>query len=133
MLTDKMIDINPFVGKSYAKGNQFIGREEELKQLWNLIHYRVGGISVYGQQRIGKTSIARKIFAELKAQNKPSIWIDLGEKESSDALFTEMETEILKLCSEGSSIRKCLNDHTQTSAYLRFKVLLEIVPKTENR
>ncbi|MDR2169687.1 MAG: ATP-binding protein [Planctomycetaceae bacterium] len=133
---------NPFIGKSYASGEQFIGREKELQQLWDFINSKAGGISLYGQQRIGKTSIARKIFSKLKTQNKPVIWIDLGEKEFSASLFNEMSEEIFKLFPDNvQEIQHCLNencssfysDSANTTSYRKFKNLLDIIPKTRCR
>jgi len=123
---------NPFIGKHYASGNDFVGREDELNKLRQLIHSRAGGISIVGQQRIGKTSIAKKIFHELRDGDKPTIWLDLGCEESPDTFFDDLILEVRKLFYQKSQEYEQYLDMA-TNAYRKFNMLLALLPKNCGR
>lgn len=128
-----MNSINPFLKGGYAKNDDFIGRDAELHKLRTLINSGAGGISIVGQQRIGKTSVAKKIYTELRNEGKPVIWLDLGEKESPAALFNELTDEVLNLfSSQKNKVREYLDVDApvttdDSAAYRRFRSFLGLI------
>lgn len=72
------IPSNPYIVGNPVTGESFFGREELLQQAENT--FRTPGLPavvIYGQRRIGKTSILRELQRRLKASGSPVVYLDL--------------------------------------------------------
>jgi tetratricopeptide (TPR) repeat protein len=75
--TDNPYVIGPSVGNSPA----FVGREDVLQEVHQVLqNQHQGAIVLYGQRRIGKTSILRELEAQLAQAGYLPIFFDLQDK-----------------------------------------------------
>jgi replication-associated recombination protein RarA len=75
--------INPYIaGDPVGETHAFIGRTDILNELFNMLnHPKHNAIVLYGQRRIGKTSVLQYLQAELIAKgNYCPIYFDLQDK-----------------------------------------------------
>ena len=73
---------NPYViGNSVGNSAAFVGREDLLQDVRNVLqHSQQNAIVLYGQRRIGKTSILRELEDKLKDEGYLPIFFDLQDK-----------------------------------------------------
>lgn len=74
--------LNPYIiGNSVGNSAAFVGREDLLQDVRNVLqHSQQNAIVLYGQRRIGKTSILRELEAKLKNEGYLPIFFDLQDK-----------------------------------------------------
>lgn len=73
------VTVNPYViGNAVGNSSAFVGREDLLQDVRNILqHSQENAIVLYGQRRIGKTSILRELEAKLKDEGYLPIFFDL--------------------------------------------------------
>ena len=74
--------LNPYViGNAVGNSSVFVGREDVLQAVRNVLqHQHQGAIVLYGQRRIGKTSILKELEAKLAQAGYLPIFFDLQDK-----------------------------------------------------
>ncbi len=74
--------LNPYViGNAVGNSSVFVGREDVLQKVRNVLqHQHQGAIVLYGQRRIGKTSILKELEAKLAQAGYLPIFFDLQYK-----------------------------------------------------
>jgi len=74
--------LNPYViGSAVSNGPAFVGREDVLQDVRNVLqHSQQNAIVLYGQRRIGKTSILKELEAKLAQAGYLPIFFDLQDK-----------------------------------------------------
>lgn len=85
---------NPFVTGQPVKGNDFFGRSDIIQKVFNFLRKKNEyNCLIYGQRRIGKTSLLRHL--EMLINEKPnlqSVYINLQDK--SDMLLKQLVPEL---------------------------------------
>ncbi len=94
--------VNPYVcGNAVGASDAFVGREDVLKAVKDVLrHPQENTIVLYGQRRIGKTSVLRELEAKLPTEgNYLTVFFDLQGKGSLP--LEQMLQELAdKICSE---------------------------------
>jgi hypothetical protein len=74
--------LNPYViGNAVGNSSAFVGREDVLQDVRNVLkHSQQNAIVLYGQRRIGKTSILKELEAQLAQAGYLPIFFDLQDK-----------------------------------------------------
>ncbi len=74
--------LNPYViGNAVGNSSAFVGREDVLQNVRNVLqHPQQNAIVLYGQRRIGKTSILKELEAQLAQAGYLPIFFDLQDK-----------------------------------------------------
>lgn len=108
---------NPFVsGEPVRRADMFFGREELLQRIVDSLHEN--SIMIYGERRIGKTSLLYQLRDRLRELDDPEYWfvpvyIDLEgipEEEFFHFLMDELLLELYTLPGANEEIRPHLQD-----------------------
>lgn len=93
--------MNPFAGYgAIVTGSRFVGRTSELGLLTERLSAYSGSISIIGEPRVGKSSLANAAVQSVRASNVklPIAWLDVSTLPGSRELFEAILSEIVSEC-----------------------------------
>lgn len=88
------MDLNLVIGSPVTDGD-FFGRTEELRQAATLIRNH-NNLILAAPRRVGKTSFARKLQAQMQAEGWDSLYIDLEGVKNIEAFFKRFKKKLLE-------------------------------------
>ena len=97
MTFDIMPQVNPYIAGNPVTGNQFFGRDDILAQVERILASPgQNALIVFGQRRIGKTSLLLQLQQTLPSEQYKVIYQDLQDRArySMGTLLTELAGEI---------------------------------------
>jgi uncharacterized protein len=96
-----------------ATGDDFRGRQQELKDLWR--HIESDHLKLPGAKRLGKTSILKRMVEQATERGVYARWIDVSAIESPAALLEKLEAEF-----PATGLKAFISKHTnKASTWLR--------------
>lgn len=111
---------NPYIAGSPIRNEEmFFGREKLLKRILNTLHNN--SLMVYGQRRIGKTSLQHQLKRRLENLQDPEfdfipVMIDL-QGTSEERFFHTLMEEILEVCRPRLDISRSFRIREKRGAY----------------
>lgn len=78
--------------------HDLIGRESILQRLRNMINKPLGSAYIYGQRRVGKTSIVKTLQNSISDRKVQILYIEAGDWNDANSAFNSMESLAFKIC-----------------------------------
>lgn len=125
---------NPFLGYGrVVTGERFIGRENEIVHMREIIQSRSGSLSIIGEPRIGKTSL---VYDEFQTRCNDdflcSVWITLSTISSPSLVFYDIQEKIIDAMEAASKhlpeeVHRYIlsSDDSTYNAYKKFRRFLK--------
>jgi len=114
---------NPYViGNSVGNSQAFVGRDDVLREVLNVVrHDNQNAIVLFGQRRIGKTSVLRELEAKLPKQGDClPVFVDLQDKAKwpLTKLLQEIAFKISDVVPDGTSDLRSEPETTFSNVWL---------------
>ncbi|MCP4149299.1 MAG: ATP-binding protein, partial [bacterium] len=102
-----------------AESNMFFGRQREMRRLWDLLEGKTPQhISIVGERRIGKSSLAYRLFHQLKKEpNTLAIYLDChqlpktGESgETEETFYHQLSRCFKEALAKNNAVRETLGE-----------------------
>lgn len=106
---------NPYViGNSVGNSSAFVGRDDVLREVLNILrHHKQNAILLFGQRRIGKTSVLRELEAKLPTQGDfLTIFFDLQDQ-SRRSLSDILQALANKISDNLQNVDSNLDNHPE--------------------
>ena len=106
----KTVFKNPFAGQGRIRGKRFIGRNEIIQRIENLIFHseEIPNLAIVGVNYVGKTSLVNKAIWEKKDElinkNIIPIWIYRQKYQSIPVFFSNLVEQCAKEITKGSLV-----------------------------
>jgi len=98
--------LQPYDLEPVDNENKLIGRENILSRLKSMAGDKIGSSYIYGQRRVGKTSIVKTLLNSISSDSLFVIYIEAGDWNDAQNPFKSMDTLGKKICKKIQSSRK---------------------------
>jgi hypothetical protein len=100
---DYVKGLQPYDLEPVDNENELIGRENILSRLKLMAVDKIGSSYIYGQRRVGKTSIVKTLLNSISGSNLLVIYIEAGDWNDAQNPFKSMDTLGKKICKKVQS------------------------------